>query len=69
MVPYLISNFGVSPKPENWGIVGWSMGGTCAVQLTTRHPNLFSAFVDIAGDHGPTAGSQQPAAAGAPPHA
>lgn len=58
VVPYLISNFGVSPKPENWGIVGWSMGGTCAVQLTTRHPNLFSAFVDIAGDLSPNIGSK-----------
>src|SRR5580693_5332073 len=31
VVPYMVSNFGVSPKPSNWGIVGWSMGGTCAL--------------------------------------
>lgn len=58
VVPYLISNFGVSPKPQNWGIVGWSMGGTCAVQLTARHPNVFSAFVDIAGDLSPNIGTK-----------
>ncbi len=58
VVPYLVSNFGVSPKPENWGVVGWSMGGTCAVQLTARHPNLFSAFVDIAGDLSPNIGTK-----------
>lgn len=58
VVPYLISNFGVSPNPQHWGIVGWSMGGTCAVQLTARHPNLFSAFVDIAGDLSPNIGTK-----------
>ena len=26
------------------------MGGTCAVDLTVMHPDMFSAFEDIAGD-------------------
>ncbi|MGH3561378.1 MAG: alpha/beta hydrolase, partial [Mycobacterium sp.] len=58
VVPYMISNFGVSPKASNWGIVGWSMGGTCAVDLTVMHPEQFSAFVDIAGDLGPNSGTR-----------
>ena len=58
VVPFMISNFGVSPDRANWGIVGWSMGGTCAVDLTVMHPELFSAFVDIAGDMGPERGHQ-----------
>ena len=58
VVPYVISNFGVSPSPANWGIVGWSMGGTCSVDLTVMHPDLFSSFVDIAGDMGPNAGTK-----------
>ncbi|MDH6244953.1 alpha/beta hydrolase-fold protein [Mycobacterium sp. OTB74] len=58
VVPYMISNFGVSPRAKQWGIVGWSMGGTCAVQLTARRPDLFSAFVDIAGDLSPNLGSR-----------
>ena len=58
VVPYLVSRFGVSPAPSNWGIVGYSMGGTCAVDLTVMHPDLFSAFVDIAGDLGPNTGSK-----------
>ena len=33
VVPYIISNFGVSRDPANWGIVGWSAGGTCALTL------------------------------------
>jgi len=57
--PYVISQFGASSDPANWGVVGWSMGGTCAVDLTVMHPDLFSTFEDIAGDRGPTAGTKQ----------
>ncbi len=56
--PYLASTFGVSTNSANWGVVGWSMGGTCAVDLTVMHPELFSTFVDIAGDMGPNAGTK-----------
>jgi S-formylglutathione hydrolase FrmB len=59
VVPYMVSQFGASSGSANWGIVGWSMGGTCAVDLTVMHPELFSAFVDIAGDLGPTAGTKE----------
>lgn len=58
VVPYVISHFGVSQDPANWGIAGWSMGGTCAVSLTVKHPELFSAFVDIDGDVFPNAGQK-----------
>ena len=58
VVPYVNANFGTSRQPANWGIVGWSMGGTCAVDLTVMHPELFSSFVDIAGDMGPNAGTK-----------
>jgi S-formylglutathione hydrolase FrmB len=34
------------------------MGGTCAVDLTVMHPELFSSFLDIAGDTGPNAGTK-----------
>ncbi len=54
--PYVSNTFGV--HSANWGVVGWSMGGTCAVDLTVMHPELFSTFVDIAGDMGPNAGTK-----------
>lgn len=57
--PYVVDHFGASPAAANWAVVGWSMGGTCAVDLTVMHPDLFSTFVDIAGDHGPTAGTRE----------
>jgi S-formylglutathione hydrolase FrmB len=54
--PYVTSTFGV--QTANWGVLGWSMGGTCAVDLTVMHSELFSTFVDIAGDMGPNAGTK-----------
>lgn len=56
--PYLVANYGASDAAINWAVVGWSMGGTCAVDLTVMHPDLFATFEDIAGDHGPTAGTK-----------
>ena len=59
VVPYVISSFGVSDDPANWGLVGWSSGGTCALNLAVKHPELFSAFVNIDGDFSPNAGDRQ----------
>ena len=58
VVPFMISKFGVSPNRAKWGVAGWSMGGTCALDLTVMHPEMFSAFVDVAGDFFPNAGNK-----------
>lgn len=58
VVPYMVHNFGVSEDPANWGVVGWSTGGTCALNLTVKYPELFSAFVNIDGDIAPNAGTK-----------
>ena len=59
VVPYMVSNLGVSADRANWGVAGFSTGGTCAVDLTVMHPDLFSAFVDIAGDACPNVGTKE----------
>lgn len=59
VVSYMVSHFGASADPANWGLVGWSTGGTCALNLSVMHPELFSAFVDLDGTLGPNAGSKQ----------
>jgi len=59
VVPYVISTFGVSPKAENWGVAGWSSGGTCAVMLAVLHPDVFSAIVSVDGQLGPNAGTRE----------
>lgn len=58
VVPFMVSTFDVSAKQSNWGIVGWSMGGTCAVDLAVMHPDMFGAFDDIAGDMSPNSGTK-----------
>ena len=59
VVPFMESTYGVSANRANWGVVGWSMGGTCAVDLATMHPDMFSTFEDIAGDIAPNSGTKQ----------
>lgn len=56
--PFMVSNFHVSDDPANWGAVGWSSGGTCALNLTVKYPDLFKAFVNIDGDLAPNAGTK-----------
>jgi len=59
VVPFMEANYGVSADRAHWGLVGWSMGGTCAVDLATMHPDMFSTFEDIAGDLAPNSGNKQ----------
>ncbi|MGV0744996.1 alpha/beta hydrolase [Mycolicibacterium sp. XJ870] len=58
VVPFMVSKFGVSADAANWGLVGWSSGGTCALTLAVTHPELFSAFVDLDGQLGPNTGTK-----------
>ncbi|TSD98092.1 hypothetical protein FOS14_13940 [Skermania sp. ID1734] len=59
VVPYVEKTFNASTAAANWGVAGFSMGGTCAIDLAVTHPELFGTFVDIAGDVGPNAGNKQ----------
>lgn len=58
VVPFMIAHFDVSAAPARWGVAGFSTGGTCALDLTVMHPDVFNAFVDIAGDASPNAGNK-----------
>jgi S-formylglutathione hydrolase FrmB len=59
VVPRLVADFNVSARASDWGGLGFSSGGTCAVDLAVMHPESFSVFVDIAGDLGPNAGTRE----------
>jgi S-formylglutathione hydrolase FrmB len=59
VVPFMETTFRVSANRANWGLVGWSMGGTCAVDLATMHPDMFTTLEDIAGDAAPNSGNKQ----------
>ncbi|MGW5319610.1 alpha/beta hydrolase [Nocardia thailandica] len=56
---YVTSTFGASADPGRWAVAGWSMGGTCAVDLAAMHPELLRTFLDIAGDLGPASGTKE----------
>jgi S-formylglutathione hydrolase FrmB len=49
----------VQRSAERWAIVGFSEGGTCAVDLALAHPLTFRHFVDLAGDAGPNLGDAE----------
>ncbi|WIM88015.1 alpha/beta hydrolase-fold protein [Candidatus Mycobacterium wuenschmannii] len=57
VLPTVANLFRVSANPSRWAVAGFSSGGTCAVDLAAMHPELFSRFVDIAGDERPSAGN------------
>jgi S-formylglutathione hydrolase FrmB len=57
--PSVVDRFGVAASPAQWGVVGWSTGGTCAVDLGVTRPAAFGTFEDIQGDLAPNAGDAQ----------
>ncbi len=57
VIPDVDATFGLG-GPTRWGVVGFSSGGTCAVDLAVMHPEVFRAFVDIGGDIAPNAGTR-----------
>ncbi|MEZ0065141.1 enterochelin esterase-like enzyme [Streptacidiphilus sp. MAP12-20] len=53
-VPELIrSNFRAAKDPSHWGIMGYSAGAYCAVNLTVQHPEAFHAAVSLSGYNAP----------------
>ena len=56
---WVTSHLQVRPPQQGWAIAGFSEGGTCAIQLSTQAPRLYTSFVDISGQIEPTLGSRQ----------
>jgi S-formylglutathione hydrolase FrmB len=47
---------GTLPAGAAWVVAGFSEGGSCAIMLALRHPDLFTAFGDYGGLVGPRVG-------------
>ncbi|MEV4439997.1 alpha/beta hydrolase-fold protein [Streptomyces sp. NPDC049577] len=51
----------VGDKPQNWGMIGDSTGGYCALKIAMRHPNAYGAAAALSGYYkapqDPTTGS------------
>ncbi len=56
---YISHTLGIEDDPARWAVVSFSEGGTCAVDLGIRHPNVYGRFVDITGDEAPNYGFRQ----------
>jgi len=53
-VPHWItSTLDVDTNHRHWAVAGFSYGGTCAVQMVTRHPNVYSSFAAISPEREP----------------
>ena len=50
---WIVAELGVDANHRRWAFGGWSFGGTCALQMATRHPDLYPSFIDLAGEREP----------------
>ena len=50
---WITTELGVDANHAHWAFGGFSFGGTCAIQMTTRHTDLYPSFIDISGEREP----------------
>lgn len=46
-------NLDVDSNPQHWAVGGFSFGGTCAIQMATRHPRIYPNFMSFGGEREP----------------
>ncbi|WP_425862390.1 alpha/beta hydrolase-fold protein [Arthrobacter sp. TWP1-1] len=50
---WIKGNLDVDANPAHWAVGGFSYGGTCAVQMVTRHPDVFTSFMAVSPEREP----------------
>ncbi|MHA6762265.1 alpha/beta hydrolase [Streptacidiphilus sp. PAMC 29251] len=45
------SAYRVRSEPAAWGLIGFSEGGTCALEAAMRHPEMFGVAVSLGGEY------------------
>jgi enterochelin esterase-like enzyme len=55
---WIRGNLDVDRDPAHWAVAGYSHGGTCALQLAVRRPDVFATFIDVSGQQEPTLGDR-----------
>jgi S-formylglutathione hydrolase FrmB len=53
---FVMEHFQTATGGNHWAVAGLSEGGTCAVMLSLRHPDVFGTFGDFSGDLAPNMG-------------
>jgi S-formylglutathione hydrolase FrmB len=56
---WIQAELGVDANHAHWAFGGFSYGGTCAIQMATRHTNLYPSFIDISGEREPAISSDR----------
>jgi S-formylglutathione hydrolase FrmB len=56
---WIQAELGVDANHAHWAFGGFSYGGTCAIQMATRHPDLYPSFIDISGEREPAVSSDR----------
>ncbi len=56
---WIKASLGVDANHAHWAFGGFSYGGTCAIQMATRHADLFPSFIDISGEREPALSSDR----------
>jgi len=50
---WAVQNLRVRTDHAGWGLIGYSAGGFCAMNLATKHPELYAAGASLSGDSEP----------------
>lgn len=50
---WIKANLDADTNPAHWAVGGFSYGGTCAMQMVTRHPGIFQTFMSISPEREP----------------
>ncbi|MEO8284112.1 MAG: alpha/beta hydrolase-fold protein, partial [Pseudarthrobacter sp.] len=50
---WIAATLDVDTDPRQWAVGGFSFGATCAVQLVTRHPDVYTGFLSFASEREP----------------
>ena len=50
---WIKSHLDADSNPAHWAIGGFSYGGTCSVQMVTRHPDVYQSFMAISPEREP----------------
>jgi S-formylglutathione hydrolase FrmB len=50
---WIAATLDVDTNPRQWAVGGFSFGATCAVQLVTRHPDVYTGFLSFASEREP----------------
>ena len=54
---FITDTLHITHNPAHWGIIGFSEGGTCALDIVLRHPDVYRHLVDLGGDAAPNLGN------------